>query len=506
MTDKNTPLDTDSTKKSDNKTSAPAKKSDSKATEPVKKAETKPSTKKATDDSKQKVSKLAIFAIIIAIILTVIHYFWQVQQSQSLTIELSKQIDSKNAATFNQYQAQIKQVTDSQQKALTSQLQQVASRMNNSNQKRISELNTTVTRLERIIKQRQPSDWLIHEAEYLIRTAARTLWLENDTTASISLLKDADARLADLNDPAFLPVRELVHKDIKSLELLPNLQTDEVVLTLMAMKTQLAMMPLAMVDVGTHKENADNKELSDDINDWKANLAKTWEKFIDDFIRVRQRTGLIEPLVSPQQQQHLKQNLNLKIQLALWAASEQKGDIYQKSLTDIQLWITEFFDLKDPANQQFLDALAKLKTQRVSYNYPSDLLSLTAIRKALKAHEALPETAPEEKQAEPVKTEAAPEEKQAKPVKTEAAPEEKLAEPVKTEAAPEEKLAEPVKTEAAPEEKQAEPVKTQAASEEKQAEPVKTQAASEEKQAEPVKTQAAPEEKQAEQLKGEDII
>ena len=178
MTDKKTPLTTEPTSKSDSKTPETAKKSGSKAPEPTKKsgskapvtntAATKPAKAEATASKKQKVSKLAIFAIIVAIILTIIHYFWQLQQSQALTIKLSEQIDSKNAATFNQYQAQIKQVMNEQQKNFTNQLQQVASRVNNTNQEKISELNTIVNRLESTIKQRQPSDWLLHEAEYLI--------------------------------------------------------------------------------------------------------------------------------------------------------------------------------------------------------------------------------------------------------------------------------------------------------------------------------------------------
>ena len=454
MTDKNTPLDSEPAKKTDSKSPEPANKSESKASETTKKPDskapesskkseskkpdvakkadskapvtnadnTKASAEKTSTSSKQKVSKLAIIAIFIAIFITIIHYFWQQQQSQLLTIKLSEKIDSKNTATYNQYQAQIKQVMIEQQKAFTSQLQQVTSKVNNSNQAKISELSTTVDQLERIVKQRQPSDWLIHEAEYLIRIATRTLWLEHDTTSSISLLRDADARLSDLNDPTFLPVRELVHQDIKSLEQMPTLQTDEAVLTLMAMNSQVAILPLAMVDVGAKDDNTSN-ELSDDLNDWQTNLAKTWEKFIDDFIRVRQRTGLIKPLISPEQQQHLRQNLNLKIQLALWAASERKNDIYYKSLSDIQLWITEFFDLKDATNQAFLESLTKLQTLRVNYDYPSELKSLTAIRTTLKNRKAQPLLVPtkktnsdeitsQKKQPEVAKSEDKPQEKQ----------------------------------------------------------------------------------------------
>jgi uroporphyrin-3 C-methyltransferase len=94
--------------------------------------------------------------------------------------------------------------------------------------------------------------------------------------------------------------------------------------------------------------------------------------------------------MSPEQQQHLKQNLSLKVQLALWAASERKADIYQKTLTDIQQWLTEFFDMKNVANQHVEQALIKLQQQRVSYDYPSELTSLAAIRTVLTKQQIKP--------------------------------------------------------------------------------------------------------------------
>lgn len=398
MTDKKPPLSTEAKKNTSAQTPAP------KTAKPAPKKVPTKEVKEATDKDKNKVSKLAIVAIVIALGSTAAHYFWQQQQSQLLTAQLSMQIESKNTATSNQYQAQMQQALNTQQQTFTSQLQQISDLVNDTNAAKIIELKEMVAELERKVKQRQPGDWLLHEAEYLVRVAARTLLLEHDTTAAIGLLKNADARLADLNDPTFLPARKLVHEDIKSLELMPVLQTDEIVLTLMAMNNQIAMLPLAMVEVGT--ETNINQELSSDINDWQANLSKTWQKFLDDFIRVRQRTGMIEPLVSPKQQQNLKQNLKLKIQLALWAASERKGDIYQKSLVDIKQWFTEFFDIEEVNNQRFLQAITGLQKQRVSYEYPSELASLTAIRIALKNYEAAaPIPLPVEPQVSP--TEAA---------------------------------------------------------------------------------------------------
>lgn len=349
-------------------------------------ANSKPSTVKGTSTKQQaSISKLAIVALIVAIAGTSGLFVWQQQQSQIF----SQQIQQESDLQLQQYQRENEHALQQQKIIFSQQFDEVVKQLNNTSKvndlkdKRIFELDQAVQQLGKSIQQRQPSDWLLHETEYLIRIAARTLWLEHDTKAAVGLLQDADARLTELDDPAYLPVRELIHQDIKSLELMPKLQTDEIVLALMAMNKQVTTLPLAIVNLGVDEAGDKNLELSDDLSDWQSNLAKTWQKFIDDFIRVSQRSGVIEPLMSPEQQQHLKQNLSLKIQLALWAATERKSDIYQKALTDIQQWFIDFFDMQHPDNQHFVKALSTLKQQRVSYDYPSELSSLVAIRAAL---------------------------------------------------------------------------------------------------------------------------
>lgn len=330
--------------------------------------------------SSSKISKLAIFAVLVALATPAAHYYWQQLQNQQLTQTLAKQISDENNAALGRYQSQMQQALTKQQQNFNQQLQQVITKINSTSQAKITELDTSVTQLEQSIKQRQPSDWLLHEAEYLIRIATRTLWLEHDTKAAIGLLKDADTRLTELNNPAFLPVREVIHQDIESLVLMPTLQTDEIVLTLMTMGKQIAQLPLAIVDLANENDNKADLALTNDISDWQTNLAKTWQKFFNDFIRIRKRTGSVDPLMSPEQQTHLKQNLSLKIQLALWAASERKGDIYQKSLAEIQQWLNEYFDMSDKANQHFINTLQDLEKKQVNYNYPKELSALKAIR------------------------------------------------------------------------------------------------------------------------------
>jgi len=383
MTESKTPLTSDKVSETTTKVSLDK---DTTKQSKVNKSDTK---KSPPSNDSSKVSKLAIFALLIAIIAPAAHYYWQQLQTEQLTQTLTNKVVKENSATLTRYQNQTQQALNNQERNLAKQLQQVATNINSANQATIAELNTKIQQLEAGIKERQPSDWLLHEAEYLIRISSRTLWLEHDTRAAIGLLKDADARLTELNDPAFLPVREVIRQDINSLELMPTLDTDEVILTLMAMNKEVSQLPLAIVDLGK-EETSEGVDLSDDINDWQTNLAKTWQKFLNDFIRVRQRTGTVEALISPSQQENLQQNLSLKIQFALWAATERKGDVYQQALVDIQQWLNEFFDMENNINQHFLASLKNLKNKQVSYDYPSELGSLTAIRTTLRSQQNKP--------------------------------------------------------------------------------------------------------------------
>jgi uroporphyrin-3 C-methyltransferase len=169
---------------------------------------------------------------------------------------------------------------------------------------------------------------------------------------------------------------------------MPILQNQDAILTLMALNKQVHTLVIITPEQTMERVKKDIV-LTDDIGDWQENLGKSWQKFIDDFITIRSRTGLIEPLMTPKQQQHLIQNLSLKIQLVQWAASEQKAEVYQQTLLDIQQWLNEFFDMSLPVNQKFYQAIEQLKKQTIHYDYPSDLRSLAAIKRLLTNNDQL---------------------------------------------------------------------------------------------------------------------
>jgi len=346
----------------------------------------KPDRNSATPQKKSKLAILALLIAFIAIAGVVALYFWYVQQQLIITNQqstLTKQLQQiKKESAHGNVLAQQKMIETlkAQEKNLAMQFANSAKNMKNETQQNINKLNQMVEKFS----QNQPTDWLVHEAEYLVRIASRTLWLEKDTTAAIGLLQDADARITELNDPEILPIRQLIYQDIAALKSVPKLETETTILSLMALAEQVNNLPLVTMSASEQATNADAFTLSDNIADWRENLSKTWNNFLETFVVIHSKVGELDPILPAEQRQNLKENLNLKLQIAQWAASKGKPELFATSLNNAQLWVKQYFDLNAPENIAFIESVEALKSKNITINTDLKLNSLHEIRKILK--------------------------------------------------------------------------------------------------------------------------
>jgi len=362
--------------------SKPAAKPDNKI--PASKKENHKDTMKNTavakpQTEKTSISKTAIFALLLAVASGAgVGGLYYIQG-----IEHAKQRDHfAQQLTLQHHAAEqdLQKLLTAQEITVKQQLENAQSQLQQASQARIIQLEQQISRLE----QKQPSDWLIHEAEYLIRIASRTLWLEQDTKAAINLLHDANARLSELNDPQYLPIRQVIMEDIEALNLLPTLDTEEVVLKLSGLSKQIPHLTFAMANIPDSHIEAEDLELTENAADWRSNLAKTWQRFMADFITVRRRTGEVEPLMSPQHQTNLKENLALKLQQAQWAASKQSTQLYLLAISDVKNWLTQYFDLGQLETAKFYQSVQMLSDKTISADFSNKLQALSAIRSIIK--------------------------------------------------------------------------------------------------------------------------
>lgn len=353
------------------------------------------STASHAKQSTHKTSKTAVVALIIALLAitaSVGHYYWSEQQKAQYSLQLNELVK--------------RQLVENQQKIaqqLLDNKQRIAQQFSQSKQASTAELNTLRKNLEQgdnltkshsetlaqlqqqvaSLGNNKPSDWLLQEAEYLIRVASRSLWLEKETSAAISLLNDADLRIKQLNDPQFFALRQIIQQDIAKLALLPTLTTDNAILKLMTLAQQIQQLALTKTNTSANNDQEIDVELSGNASDWRENLAKTWHSITAKFLTISKKSADSKPLMSPEFTQNLRENLNLKLQTAIWAASKMNQEVYQQSLNEINNWLKDYFDMADIGNQNFSNTILKLQNEVISAEYPNRLDSLAAVRQLL---------------------------------------------------------------------------------------------------------------------------
>ncbi|MDN3652773.1 uroporphyrinogen-III C-methyltransferase [Thalassotalea ponticola] len=350
-------------------------------------------TNKASNQS--TTSKTAILALLLALSaiggVGGLYYF----QNQQLT-QTQQQVSSASQQRIEQLTQTVEQQLATMKKAQQQQVSDVISDVEQRNKNRLAELEAQISQL----LERQPQNWQITEAEYLARMAGRVLWLEKDTATAISLLKDANARLVELKDPRLYSIRELLHKDIESLATLPALDRGDLILALMALSEQVDQLPLSSAQVPQSIETTTSNALSEDVSDWRENLAKSWRKFKREFITISYRQGNVEPLLAADQSQNLIQNMQLKFQLAQWAAAKGETELYQQTMQSISQWLSDYFDMTEAKTQRFNARLIELSVKPVTVDYPQQLQSQQALRKLLDGNGLKQTPAAKEKQAE----------------------------------------------------------------------------------------------------------
>ncbi|MBL4280279.1 uroporphyrinogen-III C-methyltransferase [Vibrio fluvialis] len=222
------------------------------------------------------------------------------------------------------------------------------------------------------MKGRRPNDWLLAEADYLVKLAGRKLFLEHDVDSATQLMESADQRIAALNDPSLTPLRKAMANDITALKAIPLLDRDGLVLRLTSLQQQVDHLPLAnaiLPDAPQETEQA----VSEDINNWQQNLMTSLKDFADNFITFRTRDGNVVPLLSPQQHFYLKENLKAKLETAIKSVYTEQQEIYTVSLTTADQWSKSFFNQSDNRVKTFNQTLEQLAKQQVQVEYPVKL-------------------------------------------------------------------------------------------------------------------------------------
>ncbi|WP_215407850.1 uroporphyrinogen-III C-methyltransferase [Vibrio gigantis] len=365
------PVVVESEKADSTETKQPEQKLDASTSDTAKneqpQAEHQEQIEKAEKQGKRGV-KLGAIAIAISIIFSGGIAFQMQQKSAEYSAQiaaLQAQLQNTQSAVNKDLQT-IKQETIQEASHAVEKTQVVQSQQ----QKSIQSLQLAVAD----VKGRRPNDWLLAEADYLVKLAGRKLFLEHDAVSATKLMESADQRIAALNDPSLVSLRQSMTNDITKLRTIPLIDRDGLVLRITSLQQQVDTLPLANA-ILPEAAAVEKKAVSQDINDWQNNLMTSMKDFSENFITFRSRDGEVIPLLSPEQHFYLRENIKGKLETAIRAVYKEQGEVYSTALNTASEWSKAYLNQDNNSVIEFEKAIKQLSEQNISVKYPVKLES-----------------------------------------------------------------------------------------------------------------------------------
>ena len=225
---------------------------------------------------------------------------------------------------------------------------------------------------------RTSNEWRLAEVEYLLSIANYRLTLTHDRVTAIAIFENADQRIKELGDPAFLKIRKSIKEELISLHAVKEPDLAGMALSLGTLVAEVERLPLVdkervAVATGQIKDQAPES--------WQDIPAAVW-KDIKSLVVVRRHQQPTEPLLPPAESWFLVQNLRLKLEQARLSLLHRDTVLFRQNLKEANTWISTFFNEESPGVINALketSALAKIELQPIIPDVSGSLRQLRSL-------------------------------------------------------------------------------------------------------------------------------
>ena len=224
-------------------------------------------------------------------------------------------------------------------------------------------------------------DWLLAEAQYLLRLANQRLIMADDLVAAKALLGSADSILKELDEVTLYDVRAAVAADLAAVRAVPRRDVQGMYLALAALIEQADK--LVIFQMPEKVETA----LVEPAEDWQGRLEQGYEAALaklSDYIIIRRRDVPIDALMDPQWEGLVRQNLRMLLEQAQVALLSGNELLFRESLERARHWLSEFFVSDEAAAKALAEEVSILQEATITVDMPDISRSLAAVDAALK--------------------------------------------------------------------------------------------------------------------------
>lgn len=229
------------------------------------------------------------------------------------------------------------------------------------------------------------------EVEQLLFAASQQLQLSANVKAALIAMQTADARLQRMNRPALNGLRKTIAADMDKLRALPNVDVAGLSFQLDTLIAAAEELPL--VHQQRNASEVAPAAAEDGANAWQKLWREIWQE-VKQLVRI-QNTGKAElPLLPPEQEFFLRENLKLRLLLARVDLLSRDEVAFKAEIRTIQEWLRHYFDVKSGNAQHMLEALKKLGAASINIDLPDINPSLAQVRSYRISREAKVENNP----------------------------------------------------------------------------------------------------------------
>ena len=226
------------------------------------------------------------------------------------------------------------------------------------------------------------------EVEQMLLVAGQQLQLTANVRAALIAMQTADARLQRMNRPAFSGLRQAIGRDMDKLRALHEVDIAGINLQLNDLIAVVDQMPLAYQQRAANEAVAQAAPPKDETA-WQKLLREIWQE-LKQLVRIENTDKAEIPLLPPNQEFFLRENLKLNLLSARLALLSRDEVSFRQGLKTAQLWTARYFDGKSSESVQMSDGLKKLVASDIRIEIPDISASLQAVRNYRLTHENEP--------------------------------------------------------------------------------------------------------------------
>ena len=243
---------------------------------------------------------------------------------------------------------------------------------------RLAESQNQQAALEALYRELAPSrdEWALTEIEQVLQLASQQIQLARSVPSALAALQLADSKLQRLDRPQFVPLRRALARDMDRLKAVPYVDVSGISLRLDQALATVDTLPLALEE---RLPPQPAPAPPADESGWRRFLRAVWQD-VRQLIRVENLDRPEAPLLAPQQQYFLRENLKLRLLSARFSLLFHDQQNFRADLGAADAWLRKYFDTRSPAVSTLQTLLKQLQLTDMAIEIPDVVRSLEAVR------------------------------------------------------------------------------------------------------------------------------